>query len=175
MMLPLCLAALGLAVSAIDHVATFFGIDLHVPFPALLWGLHVLGMLLGALLVLGALPVPSEKSGRRLTWGCMTRYAPRWMKAITLALLIYGAFNCVTILVLSKGGTTAIENGKEVLVSHGRVICPLSAEDYERFRVYPTRLFSGFWMPLYAVFVTVFLSMYNGMDVDRADRGETRI
>ncbi len=169
MMLPLFLAVLGLVVSTVDHLATFVGIDFVAPFPALLWGPHLLVMFLGALLVFSALRALAEESGRRLTWRRMTRFAPRWMKALTIALVIYGVFNFLAALVLSEGGAAAIQNGREVLVCHGTVIRRLSAEEYERFRVYPTRIFSGTWMLLYAVFVTVFYSMYKGMDVDREE------
>lgn len=165
MKLPFGLAVLGLVLSAVDHVSTFFGIDLHGPFPLVLWGLHLLGMFLGALLVFSLL-VLSNDSPRRMTLSELMRYVPRWMKAITVLLVMYGAFTFCAIFVLSEAGTAAIKNGNEVLVSHGTVIRRLSPEEYERIRVYPTRLFSGAWMSAFAVFVAVFYSRYIDSDVD---------
>jgi hypothetical protein len=152
------ISVFGLIFSGLAHIATFFGINPQRVFPAV-WGLHVLLFVVWFPVIFMSRKL-CTKENRKDFIKIITRHAPFWMKALSVALFIYAFFNFFyTVFALNEGGVPSIRDGKKVLESHGRIIRQLTEQEYELHQAYGVRTFSGHWMIFYAVGMTALYSM----------------
>ena len=152
------IAVFGLLFSALAHISTFFGINPQSVFPAV-WGLHVLLFVVWFPIIF----ISRKKftiENRKDFIKIITKQAPYWMKALSVALFTYAFFNFFyTVFALNEGGVPSILSGKKVLESHGKIIRELTGQEYELHQAYGVRAFSGHWLVFYSVGMTVLYSM----------------
>jgi hypothetical protein len=152
------IAVFGLVFSALAHISTFFGINPQSMFPAV-WGLHVLLLVVWFPVIFMSRKI-CTKENRKDFIKIITKHAPFWMKALSVALFIYAFFNFFyTVFALNEGGVPSIFAGKKVLESHGKIIRELTDQEYELHQAYGVRTFSGMWLIFYSVGVTALCSM----------------
>ena len=138
------IAVIGLMVSAILHLSTFFGVNPMQELPCI-WIFHIMVFVVWS-------PMVSllSKNKRNDSWKIATRNVPRWIKIMALFLFIYALFNFFfTSFILNDSGVPSELNGKKVLHSHGNIIKELTDEEYEKHSAYGIRGFSGHWMLFY--------------------------
>ncbi len=149
---------IGLVASTLVHLCTFVGINPQSFTPSV-WSLHILLFPVWLALILSSLMFAGEAPRKELLQR-LTRNSPRWMKALTLALVPYVAFNSLyTPWCLSEGGVPSIEHGKKVIASHGKIRRELTDTEYEQQEAYEVRFFSGAWMMCYAVATIISYSL----------------
>jgi hypothetical protein len=127
------LAGAGLALSAVAHAAALLGLDL----PNQVLGLHVGVLVVGVPALLAARAV---HPGRHTAWRRTGLFVgrPWWLQGVIVGLLVYATVNCYLALsgLLEDFGGLSVQNG------------PVPAA--------VVRVFSGFWLFLYAVEVSAF-------------------
>lgn len=155
------LAAVAVFVlSAAFHCATFIP-ALRV-WTGFAWPLH-----LGAMAVFAAMVLSFVAQGRRqrksprlsllANWRAANQQnkefksrllgaVPPWLRVVCCIAFIYTMINFALFASLMEGGTPAICNGKYCLQNHGRLIRNITQEEFNRFRAYQVRGFSGHWM-----------------------------
>ncbi|HBP18225.1 MAG TPA: hypothetical protein DEA08_10585 [Planctomycetes bacterium] len=85
-------------------------------------------------------------------------FAPQWCRRLATALFVYAGFNFFACLWLLEGGNPSAKGGEFALLSHGRLIRTLTAEEYGWSRAQQLRLMSGHLLALYAVAAAGLLS-----------------
>jgi hypothetical protein len=167
------LAFLGCAVSALIHLATFFGIDAMTRYRGL-WVLHVAAMA-SCVSVLFSGNVGWRRNGGNLgeafgAWDAADakaalmrldrdepvgsnaaallakRLRPRRVAILVGCLGVYAMVNFVVTLSLLQGGVPEQIGSTYQLVSHGKVLRQLTEPEYRWTRAYQTRLATGHWM-----------------------------
>jgi hypothetical protein len=153
-MIILCfLAFIGLVLSAAAHFSTFFRIDPQQSFPYI-WLLHIgiFVVFIPAAAVQGMLP--RNSSGKLQPFA----FAPKWMQVLTIGAFIYMFVNFITFAIMMPSGSPYKENGQYVLREHGKLLRPITEQEYHRYRAYEVRGFSGHWMGFYAMAMTMLAS-----------------
>ena len=152
------IAVFGLFFSALVHISTFFRINPQSVFPAV-WGLHVLVFVVWFPVVFISrkkITIENRKDFIKV----ITKQAPYWMKALSIAVFTYAFFNFFyTVFALNEGGVPSILAGEKVLKSHGKIIRKLTDQEYELHQSYGVRAFSGHWLVFYSAAMTVIYSM----------------
>jgi hypothetical protein len=148
------LSAFGLATATAAYCATFWGIDPRDVAPGLVF------LPVGTFLVLfPALAIaPKTRKGNRRSLNEAVAWAPKWLKALTVALIINMAANFIASGVAGGGGAHRQADGKFVVSEHGRIIRYITAEEYGRLIRYECRVIDSLSMALYCVSLTLFVS-----------------
>jgi len=123
----------GLFASVLVHLLTFLGISAaeYVPW---VWVLH-LGIFVAIIPLIG---MRDELTA-----------APPWARTVVAIAAVYAVVNFLLFLLLVRGGSPGVVDGKYVLSSHGHVIRELSEQEYHRQQACVLRGFSGHWMIFY--------------------------
>jgi hypothetical protein len=152
------ISALGLGLSMVAHVSTFFGIDPEQPLPYI-WFLH-LGIFV--VMVPAIVVQPGKREGRAVGWRDTMGNASAWLRWLTILLVANAFINWAAFwLVCGSGGPTQEPNGTYSLSSHGRIIRQITAAEYHRARGYEFRGFSSWWMLCYSLALTLLMSQIN--------------
>ena len=155
--IPFYLAVVCLVASVVVHVSTFFGVNPQRVFPAV-WVLHALVFVVWFPVVLSCQRACKGHYAKDF-WRIAMRYAPTWMKSLSVVLFAYGFVNFfITFLVLGEGGVPVESGVRKTLESHGTVIRELTDEEFELHEAYGLRGFSGHWMIFYSIGMTVLCS-----------------
>jgi len=166
MRILLIIAAAGLVASCFVHFSTFLGVNPLAVGPAV-FILHVLIVLV----VLPVVVVHRKFKGKGFDE--LTRYAPSWMKRMCWVFFLYAFFNFFfTGLVLSKGGTADVMDGRKVLENRGKIIKELTEEEFQRYQGYDARAYSGHWMFFYGLGTVVFYSYLRGANSSKRIEGD---
>ena len=141
----LMLAALAVGVICLAvHAGTFAGIDARKYFPPV-FILHivVIAIFIPTVIVVSGYGRSQGKGdySRRLL-----KSSPIWLKIIFFGLMLYTAFNFMSMMTLNRGGGPHIMDGKYVIANHGEIIDTITKQEYEKHRMYELRGFSGFWL-----------------------------
>ncbi|MBN2445752.1 MAG: hypothetical protein JXO22_03450 [Phycisphaerae bacterium] len=151
------LAVVCLAVSAVTHVSTFFGVNPQRMFAAI-GVLHILVLVVWLPVVLSCRRACRGNDAKDF-WRIATRNAPHWMKALSVMLFACAFVNFfLTVFVLGECGQPDDSDFKKVLRSHDRIIRELTDEEFELHQTYGTRESSGNWMVFYGIGMTVLYS-----------------
>lgn len=149
------IALLGLVLSVIVHLSTFFGIDPQEIFPPI-WLLH-LGIFV--VFIPGIIANKRRDSSSKKSLSDQFPYAPRWMIAMTVCLFAYAIINFATFFFLMhEGQPTREEDGTFAIKNHGRFVRNISEQEYHRYRGYEVRGFSGHWMLFYSAAAMMLVS-----------------
>jgi len=144
-------AVVGFVISAAVHLLALSGADVLARFPQV-WLLHI-----GIFVVFLPYVFASRKMlGARPTLALIRTQFPDWVVMIGLCLFAYTIANFVLFL-LAVPGNPEIQEGKFLLVNHGRVLRELTADEYAALRTQHIRGFSGHWMFFYFVPAVYFL------------------
>ena len=166
MRILLIIAAAGLLISCVVHFSTFLGVNPLVVGPAV-FILHVLILVV----VLPVVVVHRKFKGKDLD--ALTRYAPSWMKKMCWVFFVYALFNFFfTGLVLSKGGSADVVDGRKVLSNRGKIIKELTEEEFQRYQAYDARAYSGHWMCFYSLGTAAFYSYLRGANSSKPIEGD---
>lgn len=136
----------------------------------LIWPLHLATMALFASLVF-SLVAQQEKNGAFANWRTVNQrsrefqskllgLAPRPLRIACGVVATYALINFVLFMALMEGGSPSTKDGKYYLHNHGRMIRELTKGEYQRFRAYEVRGFSGHWMMFSIVPMTYFLAVH---------------
>jgi hypothetical protein len=76
------------------------------------------------------------------------------------AAFVYAVINFALFTALMEGGSPTVKNGNYYLHSHGKKIRDITKEEYQRFRAYEVRGFSGHWIVFSIVPMAYFLTVH---------------
>jgi hypothetical protein len=167
-------ALLILASSVVFHFATYIpAIPLSMQ---MAWPLHLATMAVFATMVLSLAaqqqPQPNKQAqGLFGSWRAANQqnkeFQSRLLGCVPLPLriacgtaFIYAFINYVLFIALMEGGSPSVKNGNYILHSHGHKIRDITKEEYQRFRAYEVRGFSGHWIIFSLVPMTYFLTVH---------------
>jgi hypothetical protein len=90
--------------------------------------------------------------------------ADRWPKDLSLAALmgvcmVYAMINFVSMMSHLKEGSPRERNGSYELHDHGRFVRTLTKDEFDQYRAYEARGFSGHWMLFYAASVCMHIQV----------------
>lgn len=149
------LAALGLILSMAGDALTFFVADAQRSLPYF-WLLH-LGMFV--VLVPAIVALPRRGQNRSFRWRDATAGAPSWLRWLTVLLIVHAFINLAAFhVVCGAGGPERQSDGTYSISSHGRILRLISAAEYHRARGYEFRSFSGWWMLVYCLALTLLVA-----------------
>jgi hypothetical protein len=143
-------ALVGFLLSLVIHGLTFTRTNIEME---QVWLLHAGGIFL-------CFPLFSSLRGRlgkNLTITQMRKLLPIWANALVVATFVYAFINFALFILHSEGGSPGVKDGMYVLQNHGRLIRQLSQQEYELYKVYVVRGFSGHWLFLYLLPAIYFL------------------
>ena len=84
--------------------------------------------------------------GRKTTFADIRAAFPAWVVLLGACLFVYAIVNFALFMVATEGGSRTIQDGKYLLLNHGKLIRELSAGEYRAFGMNEVRGFSGHWM-----------------------------
>lgn len=90
----------------------------------------------------------------------LLRCVPLGLRIACGTAFIYAFINFMLFIALMEGGSPSVKNGKYILHSHGHKIRDITKEEYQRFRAYEVRGFSGHWIIFSIVPMTYFLTVH---------------
>lgn len=82
---------------------------------------------------------------------------PRWVAVIGAGLFVYSMVNFLLFALHSAGGNPVLQQGKYLLMNHGKLIREVTASEYAALRTNELRGFSGHWLLFYFVPAAYFL------------------
>lgn len=144
--LLLALAAFGFLVTLALHLLTFSPLDVEPLRPLASFAFIGVFVVIVPFILLGSRAEKRDAAA----WSKTMRYAPRWLNAALLVLLLYVAFNFFTMLNANSSGSPTVKDGKYVLTSHGAVVRVLSPSEYTQAVAYDMRLWTGHPLVFYA-------------------------
>ena len=133
-------AAAGLILSAIVHGTAFAGGN------TLSGADYLLGIGVIVIMFPLVMALKREAPASRAMFPVGT---PNILKYLGFLLIAYAIFNFFWCLNLLQWGNPVVENGHYFLKDHSRVIKELTVADYDQYRGYERRLFSGHYIALY--------------------------
>ena len=140
------LALAGFVAAMSAHVASLKDIDVAARWPAV-WGLHA-----GIFVVFLPFIFSSKKMfGPKPRLRELSALVPPWVAAMALILMIYAVCNFILFMTSGLLGDAKFEDGRYVLMSHGRLVRELTQDEYVKSRAMEVRGFSGHWMLFYFV------------------------
>ena len=151
------------------HVSTFMpGMSLtaamgSVAFILVFFGLHLTSILAvpiaGVFYAMLRMRMKKENQSVQL-WPQLLRWIPRPVVVLCGALACYSFINGMLFVGRMEGGGPAERDGQYYLQNHGKVIRQLDREEFDRFRAYEIRAFSGGWMLFTVIPATFLLYVY---------------
>lgn len=155
---------IGFTLSLVVHTLTYAGIDASREVP-LVWALHVGGMLACFAMIIVGRPTRSPYGFQLPDW-------PAWAYVLSVAMLLYAAFNFAHSNSLMQGGTPEVIANRFVLSVKGGVSRTLFESEYWLQKAYFLRIFSGDWM-LFFLLPTLYFGLRRdeiGADQQPRDR-----
>jgi hypothetical protein len=145
-------ALVGFLISLAAHVWALMGTDVASSMPSV-WLLHV-----GIFVVFLPFVLLSRKdfTGNRF-WFKMVKGLPWWVAVLGGGIFVYAIVNFVLFMAHREGGTPVVENGKYLLMEHGKLIREITLSEFAAFRANEVRGFSGYWLFFYFVSAAYFL------------------
>lgn len=150
------LAIIGFVLSFIAHFSTYFGVNPQGEFP-FVWLLHV-GIFV--VFVPAVYIMKRVDNGKGIFFHEAVKFAPVWMKILCGVCFLYAAVNFFSFASMTKDGSPDIISGNYVISNHGRIVRVISHDEYEKYRSYEVRGFSGHWMIFYFFSATVLVSQW---------------
>ncbi len=160
--------------SVLAHCATFVP-SLPISM-ALVWPLHLASMVVFVVMVFSlvaqqmSLPkiqaegwlanIRAKNQRSKEFQRRLIRLAPLPWRIVGGVLFAYVALNFVLFMMLMQEGSPRAHKGQYFLVKKGVKVRKLSAEEYQRFRAYEVRGFSGHWMFFSMIPMTYFLVVH---------------
>jgi len=146
-------ALVGFVISAAVHLLAVSGVDVLARYPDA-WMLHI-----GVFIVFVPYVFARRKTlGARPTLTRIRAQFPDWVVAIGLCLFAYTIANFLLFMLhAAPNGNPEIQEGKYLLVNHGRIVREVTATEYASLRSQQIRGFSGHWMFFYFVSSAYFL------------------
>ncbi|MEM5317597.1 hypothetical protein [Paraburkholderia sp. JHI869] len=150
-------ALIGFVISLVVHITALFGVDLAALIPAI-WVLHV-----GIFVVFIPFLFLSRKElGRERALSLLRKGLPSWVVVVGTMLVIYTIANFLLFMLHTEGGNPAVQDGRYVLLNHGKLIRHLTASEFTAFKANELRGFSGHWLLFYFVCGAYFLFWKSG-------------
>ena len=145
-------ALAGFLLSLVVHVQALMGMDVASSIPSV-WFLHV-----GIFVVFLPFVLLSRKdfASNGSLFG-MAKGLPLWVAMLGGGIFFYALVNFALFMVHTEGGNPTFENGKYLLMEHGKLIREITAAEYSAFKVNEVRGFSGHWLVFYFVPAAYFL------------------
>jgi hypothetical protein len=146
------IALSGFVLPLAAHVAALIGMVAaeRVPF---VWALHV-----GIFIVFIPFVLSSRKTlGKKPRFAEIRALFPGWIVVIGVTIFAYAIVNFVVFISLTEGGSTSIQDGKFVLLNHGKLIRELTQAEYHFFKTNEVRGISGHWLVFYFMPFAYFL------------------
>jgi hypothetical protein len=135
-------AAIGFILSLVVHVGTFFG---H----GSMQSAGLLHVLIFPLFI--PMVVILNRRGEN-DLGLLARKLPRWAQILGATTMAYAALNFgLFFLHASEGSPRREGDGSYVLADHGRMVRPITADEFAYHKALEARGFSGHWMVFYLV------------------------
>lgn len=146
------LALAGFLASLFVHVRALMGIDIAPTVPSV-WLLHV-----GVFVVFLPFVLLSRKdvTGNRSLLA-VAKGLPWWVAALGGIIFVYAMINFAVFMVHTDGGNPVTENGRYLLMEHGKLIREITAAQFAAFKANEVRGFSGHWLVFYFVPAAYFL------------------
>jgi DNA-directed RNA polymerase subunit RPC12/RpoP len=149
------LAIVGLMLSVLAQVSTFFGVDLQDRF-SYFWLLHI-GIFVVWIPAVLLQPRAAKRSG-----GKWLAHAPRWSRAAMPLLIGYCVINFVLFVGRADAGLPQTDGkGGYELRNHGRLVRTITAAEYHAQRAYEVRAFSSTWILFYGIAAMVLMTARN--------------
>jgi hypothetical protein len=156
------LAAVGLVLSALAHFSTFFGVDVLEICPWI-WFLHIgIFVVFIPAVVLQKSVAKQRDRKRSSSFSDIAPLAPKWLAKLTTVLFIYTFINFAIFFVTTAKAGSPEPDGKGGyrLASHGKLIRPITANEYHLYRGREVRGMSGHWMLFYCAALMTIVSAY---------------
>ena len=145
-------AAIGFAASLLVHVAALQGVDVAAHISGV-WLLH-----LGIFAVFIPLVLLFRRDlGSRTSLLRIATALPRLVAILGAIIFVYAIINFMLFMAATEGGSPTIQDGRYLLLNHGKLIREISLEEYSAFKVNEVRGFSGHWLVFYYVAAVCFL------------------
>ena len=87
-------------------------------------------------------------------------FVPLPLRVTCAVAFFYACINFALVTALMEGGSPSAENGNYYVHSHGQKIRDITREEYQRFRAYEVRGFSGHWIVFSIVPMAYFLTVH---------------
>ncbi|KML39797.1 hypothetical protein VL15_38330 [Burkholderia cepacia] len=128
------------------------GVNLAARIPSV-WMLHV-----GIFIVFIPFLFLSRKDlGRERAMWRLRKGVPNWIAVMGIMLFVYAIVNFFVFMLYSEGGNPAVQDGRYVLLNHGKLIRKLTVSEFTAFKANELRGFSGHWLVFYFVCAAYFL------------------
>lgn len=137
-------ALAGFAISFVVHISALMGFDLAATIPAI-WALHAGVFVFFAPFVFLC---RKELGDKRNLW-FLRKGVPNWLAVLGGTIFVYAGMNFLLFMLHTEGGTPAIQDGKYVLLNHGKLIRQLTPTEFTSFKTNELRGFSGHWLFFY--------------------------
>lgn len=139
-------ALLGFIISLVVHISALLGIDVLTGFPYV-WLLH-----LGIFVLFVPFVFSSRKTlGAKPTLTEIRAAFPTWVVVLGVCICAYAVLNFALFMLATAGGSPSIQDGKYLLLNHGKFVRELTSGEYAAFRINEVRGFSGHWLVFYFV------------------------
>ncbi|WP_162999380.1 hypothetical protein [Burkholderia sp. Nafp2/4-1b] len=145
-------ALVGFVISLLVHVTALMGVNLAARVPDI-WLLHI-----GIFIVFMPFVLVSRKElGRERTLWRLRKGLPNWVAVVGTMLFIYAITNFFLFMLHTEGGNPAVQDGRYVLLNHGKLIRELAPSEFTAFKANELRGLSGHWLLFYFVSAAYFL------------------
>lgn len=145
-------ALVGFVISFVVHLTALMGLNLAARVPDI-WLLHI-----GIFIVFMPFVLLSRKElGRDRALWHFRKGVPNWVAVVGTILFIYAITNFFIFMSHTEGGNPAMQDGRYVLLNHGKLIRELTVSEFTAFKVNELRGVSGHWLLFYFVSAAYFL------------------
>jgi hypothetical protein len=145
-------ALAGFLMSLVVHVESLLGVDVSSSMPYV-WFLHA-----GVFVVFFPFVLISRKDfSRKSSILDMAKGLPGWVAFLGGAIFVYALVNFALFLLHAEGGSPMVENGKYLLMEHGRLTREITLTEFTALRANELRGFSGHWLIFYFAPAAYFL------------------
>jgi len=145
-------AAVGFLASLLVHIAALFGVDVAARLPGV-WLLH-----LGVFAVFVPFVLFARRDfGAQPSLLRISAALPRWVVVLGGAIFAYAIVNFIIFIAGTQGGSPTVQDGKYLLLNHGKLIREITAGEYAAFKANEVRGFSGHWLVFYFAPAAYFL------------------
>ena len=145
-------AAVGFLASFLVHIAALFGVDVAARLPGV-WLLHF-----GVFAVFVPFVLFARRDfGAQPSLLQISAALPRWVVILGGAIFAYAIVNFIIFIAGTQGGSPTVQDGKYLLLNHGKLIREITAGEYAAFKANEVRGFSGHWLVFYFAPAAYFL------------------
>ncbi|WP_233869839.1 hypothetical protein [Paraburkholderia adhaesiva] len=145
-------ALTGFVISLVVHVSALMGFNLAATIPSI-WALHAGVFVVFAPFVFLCRKELGGKGNLWLLW----KGVPNWVAVLGGMIFVYVVMNFLLFMLHTEGGMPAVQDGKYVLLNHGKFIRQLTPSEFTAFKANELRGFSGHWLLFYFVPAAYFL------------------